>query len=132
MHAKLFPESQSQCNKCGVSISNLQYTHFSHTFFAMLQTHDHIHLTQIQSERGGRVEPILLRIQKTRVNRISARRPPILPLKARMFVCGFILCLCSVCRYRPYEGLIPRPRSPTVCAEKITKLKKRRGPNKGL
>jgi hypothetical protein len=31
-------------------------------------------------------------------------------------LCAFILCLCcSVCRYRPCDGLIPRPRSPADC-----------------
>jgi hypothetical protein len=36
------------------------------------------------------------------------------PLKAWMCLCAFILCLrCSVCRYWPCDGLIPRPRSPT-------------------
>jgi hypothetical protein len=40
-----------------------------------------------------------------------------IPLKAWMSVlCAFILCLCcSVCRYKPCEGLIPRQRSPTDC-----------------
>jgi hypothetical protein len=29
---------------------------------------------------------------------------------------AFVLCLCCpVCRYRPCDGLIPRPRSPTDC-----------------
>jgi hypothetical protein len=29
---------------------------------------------------------------------------------------AFILCLCClVCRQRPCDGLIPRPRSPTDC-----------------
>jgi hypothetical protein len=33
-----------------------------------------------------------------------------------MDVCALILCLCcSVCRQRPCDGLIPRPRSPTNC-----------------
>jgi hypothetical protein len=51
-----------------------------------------------------------------------------------MSVCAFILCLyCPACRQRPCDGLIPRPRSPTVCVKKkITKLKKRPGLNKGL
>jgi hypothetical protein len=32
------------------------------------------------------------------------------------YLCAFILCLCCpVCRWRPYDGLIPRPRSPTDC-----------------
>jgi hypothetical protein len=36
------------------------------------------------------------------------------PLEAWMFL--FILCLCRlVCRYRPCEGLIPHPKSPTDC-----------------
>jgi hypothetical protein len=38
---------------------------------------------------------------------------------------AFILCLCcSVCRCRPSDGPIPRPRSPTDCIL-IKKLKKR-------
>jgi hypothetical protein len=41
-----------------------------------------------------------------------------IPLKARMSVCAFILCLCSMCRYRPCDGLITRPSSPTVCIKK--------------
>jgi hypothetical protein len=41
----------------------------------------------------------------------------------------FILCLCFSC---PCEGLISRPRSPTVCVIMITKLKNRPGRNKGL
>jgi hypothetical protein len=50
-----------------------------------------------------------------------------------MSVYAFILCLCwPVCRERPCDGLIARPRSPTVSVKKITKLKKRPGPNKGL
>jgi hypothetical protein len=48
------------------------------------------------------------------------------------FVCVYsvfvLSCVCSGF----YEGLITRPRSPTVCVKKITKLKKRPGPNKGL
>jgi hypothetical protein len=48
-------------------------------------------------------------------------------------LCEFILCLCcSLCRLRPCVGLITRLRSPTVCAKKNTKLKKRPRPNKGL
>jgi hypothetical protein len=39
-----------------------------------------------------------------------------IPLKACMSMCAFILCLCcSVCRQRPCDGLIPRPRSTTDC-----------------
>jgi hypothetical protein len=39
-----------------------------------------------------------------------------IPLKVWMSVYTFILCLCCrVCRYRPCDGLITRPRSPTVC-----------------
>jgi hypothetical protein len=50
-----------------------------------------------------------------------------------MDVCVFILCLCCpVCRWWPCNGLITRPRSSTVCVNKITKLKKKPGPNKGL
>jgi hypothetical protein len=33
-------------------------------------------------------------------------------------LCVFILCLCcSVCRHRPCDELIPRPRSPTNCVQ---------------
>jgi hypothetical protein len=50
-----------------------------------------------------------------------------------MALCAFILCLCCpVCRQRPCDGLITRPRSSTVCVKNITKLKKKPGPNKGL
>jgi hypothetical protein len=49
-------------------------------------------------------------------------------LKSWMSVCAFILCLCfSVCRRRPCDGLISRPRSPTVCVKMIMELKKRLG-----
>jgi hypothetical protein len=41
----------------------------------------------------------------------------------------FCVCICPVCRQRPCDGVITRPRSPTVCVKKITKLK-RPGPNK--
>jgi hypothetical protein len=35
-----------------------------------------------------------------------------------MFVYAFILCLCCpVYRKRPCDGLITRPRSPTVCVK---------------
>jgi hypothetical protein len=45
------------------------------------------------------------------------------------WVYAFILCLrCPVFRYRPCDGLITRPRSPTVCVKKITELNKRPGP----
>jgi hypothetical protein len=50
-----------------------------------------------------------------------------------MSVYAFMLCLCcTVCRLRPCDGLITRPRSPTVSVEKITKPNKRPGPNKEL
>jgi hypothetical protein len=53
------------------------------------------------------------------------------PLKAWMSVCAFIMCLCCpLCRWRPCDGLITRPRSLTVCVKKIKELKKRPGPNK--
>jgi hypothetical protein len=53
--------------------------------------------------------------------------------KPWMSVCTLILCSCCLmCRYRPCDGLITRPRSPADCVQKITKLKKRPGPNKGL
>jgi hypothetical protein len=46
---------------------------------------------------------------------------------------AFILCLCcSVYRLRPCDGLITLPRSRTISAKKITKLKKSPGPNKRL
>jgi hypothetical protein len=33
-----------------------------------------------------------------------------------MNICVLLFCFrCSVCRQRPYEGLIPRPKSPTDC-----------------
>jgi hypothetical protein len=32
-----------------------------------------------------------------------------------MDVCAFILCFCSVCKKRSFDGLIPRPRSPVNC-----------------
>jgi hypothetical protein len=44
---------------------------------------------------------------------------------------AFILCLCgSVCRMRPCDGLIPRPRSPTNSVkgeetEKVAKAQQR-------
>jgi hypothetical protein len=42
-----------------------------------------------------------------------------IPLKAWMSVCAFILCLCCpVCRWRPCDGLILRPRSLIVCVKK--------------
>jgi hypothetical protein len=36
-----------------------------------------------------------------------------IPLKAWMFV-GIFLCYVVLCRWRPCEGLITRPRSPTI------------------
>jgi hypothetical protein len=34
------------------------------------------------------------------------------------WLCAFILCLCCpLCRWRPCDGLMPRPRSPTDCVE---------------
>jgi hypothetical protein len=54
-------------------------------------------------------------------------------LKAWMSGCAFILCLCCpVCRSRPCDGLITRPRCPAVCVKKVTKLKKKPGTNKAL
>jgi hypothetical protein len=36
-----------------------------------------------------------------------------------MDLCVFIVCLCfPVCKQRPCDGLITRPRSPTVCVKK--------------
>jgi hypothetical protein len=38
---------------------------------------------------------------------------------AGIAVCAFIPCLCCPeCRWRPYDGLIPFPRSSTVCVKK--------------
>jgi hypothetical protein len=38
------------------------------------------------------------------------------PTRRHGYLCAFILCLCcSVYRWWPWDGLIPRPRSPTVC-----------------
>jgi hypothetical protein len=56
-----------------------------------------------------------------------------IPLKEWMSaLCAFILCLCcSVCSYRPCNGLIPRPRSPAACV-KDQDTEKRPRPNKGL
>jgi hypothetical protein len=55
-----------------------------------------------------------------------------LPLKAWMSVCVYsVFVLYCVCRLRPCDGLSTRPRSPTDCVKKITKLK-RPGPNKWL
>jgi hypothetical protein len=46
-------------------------------------------------------------------------------------LCAFILCLCCpVCRWRPCEWLIPRPRSPTDCVEG-QETEKRPSPTKG-
>jgi hypothetical protein len=47
---------------------------------------------------------------------------------------GMDVCVCvySECMQRPWDGLITRPMSPTVCVKNITELKKRPGPNKGL
>jgi hypothetical protein len=45
--------------------------------------------------------------------------------------CIFVLCVCySACRYRPCDGLIPCPRSPTTVYS-IKKLKSGQGPTKG-
>jgi hypothetical protein len=41
------------------------------------------------------------------------------PLRAWIFALG--LCSVILCRYRPWDGLITRPRSPTVCRELIKK-----------
>jgi hypothetical protein len=39
-----------------------------------------------------------------------------IPLREWISVCAFILCLyCPVCNQLPCDGLITRPRSPTVC-----------------
>jgi hypothetical protein len=56
-----------------------------------------------------------------------------IPLKAWISVlCAFILCLCcSVCRQRPCDGLIPRPRRPTDYVQDQETEKKGQGPTKG-
>jgi hypothetical protein len=47
-------------------------------------------------------------------------------------LCVYSVLCCPVCRWRPCDALITRPRRPTVCVKMITKLKKRPGSNKGL
>jgi hypothetical protein len=50
-------------------------------------------------------------------------------LKAWMFgVCMRLFCVCVVLCLAPCDGLITRPRSPTVCEEMIMELNKRPGP----
>jgi hypothetical protein len=50
-----------------------------------------------------------------------------------IIICVCIYCVCVIlCMLRPCGGLIPRPRSPTVCVETITKLKQMPGTNRGL
>jgi hypothetical protein len=46
-----------------------------------------------------------------------------------MDICVLSFCICAIL---PCDGLITRPRSPTVCVIKSIKVKKRPGPNKGL
>jgi hypothetical protein len=42
---------------------------------------------------------------------------------------AYILCLCCpVFRWRPCDGLITRPNSPTVCEKMTTEVNKRSGP----
>jgi hypothetical protein len=49
-----------------------------------------------------------------------------------MSVCVYsVLILSCVCRYRPCDGMIPGPRSPTDCV-KDQELKSGQGPTKGL
>jgi hypothetical protein len=44
-------------------------------------------------------------------------------------VCAFILCLCCpLIRYRSRDGLITRPRSPTVCEKWLRNWIRRQGP----
>jgi hypothetical protein len=55
-----------------------------------------------------------------------------IPLKALVSVCAFILCLCCpVCGWRPCDGLNPRPRSPTVCVERLRNWRRGKGPTNG-
>jgi hypothetical protein len=53
--------------------------------------------------------------------------------KAWMLVCVFILCLCCpVCRQRPCDGLITRPRCPRACVKKrLQNWRRDQGPTKG-
>jgi hypothetical protein len=48
-----------------------------------------------------------------------------------VYVCVYSVFVLSCVSVAALGGLITRPRSPTVCIKKITKLKKRPGPNKG-
>jgi hypothetical protein len=54
-----------------------------------------------------------------------------IPLNAWMSVCVYSVLCCPVCRWRPCNGLIARPRSPTVCVKKDYEIYKRPGHNKG-
>jgi hypothetical protein len=45
-----------------------------------------------------------------------------IPLKAWMFVLVFLYCIV-LCRYRPCDELITRPRSPTVCRNRLRNQK---------
>jgi hypothetical protein len=44
-------------------------------------------------------------------------------------LCAFILCLCCpVCRQRPCDGLITRPKSPAVCVIRLRNWRRGQGP----
>jgi hypothetical protein len=45
---------------------------------------------------------------------------------AWMFVSVLLRCVV-LCRYRPCDGVITRPRSPTVCRNKLGNPRKKRG-----
>jgi hypothetical protein len=44
-----------------------------------------------------------------------------IPIKAWMFVRVFLCCVV-LCRYRPCDGLITRPRSPAICLNSLRNL----------
>jgi hypothetical protein len=55
-----------------------------------------------------------------------------IPLEARMSVCSYsVFLLFYVCKYRPSDGLIPCPRSPTDCVW-IKKLKMQPRPTRAV
>jgi hypothetical protein len=49
-----------------------------------------------------------------------------IPIRAWMFVLVF-LCFVVLCRQRPCDGLITRPRSPTICRNRLGRQKIRGG-----